>query len=75
MRWAVGFALLLAAIFALSLGYHLGVAYIDQVVARRWAEQFRRRRHLKAESTAEMINPGGARGGRPRAARNTVGSD
>ena len=29
MRWAVGFALLMAAIFALSLGYHLGVAYID----------------------------------------------
>ncbi len=34
MRWAVGFALLMAAIFALSLGYHLGVTYIDQVVAR-----------------------------------------
>jgi hypothetical protein len=34
MRWAVGFALLMAAIFALSLGYHLGVAYIDQVITR-----------------------------------------
>jgi hypothetical protein len=34
MRWAVGFTLLMAAVFALSLGYHLGVAYIDQVIAR-----------------------------------------
>ncbi len=34
MRWAVGFALLMALIFALGLGYDLGVAYIDQVVAR-----------------------------------------
>ena len=34
MRWAVGFALLMAAIFALSLGYHLGMAYIDEVITR-----------------------------------------
>ncbi len=34
MRWAVGFALLMALVFALIYGYHLGAAYIDQVVAR-----------------------------------------
>ncbi|MCA1697345.1 MAG: hypothetical protein LC749_22970 [Actinobacteria bacterium] len=34
VRWAVGFALLMAVVFALSLGYHLGAAYIDHVVAR-----------------------------------------
>ncbi len=34
MRWAVGFALLMALAFALTFGYHLGAAYIDQVVAR-----------------------------------------
>ena len=34
MRWAAGCALLMALIFALGLGYNLGVAYVDQVVAR-----------------------------------------
>ena len=33
-RWAVGFALLMAVVLALSYGYHLGAAYIDHVVAR-----------------------------------------
>jgi hypothetical protein len=34
MRWAVGFALLMALVFALTFGYQLGAAYIDQVIAR-----------------------------------------
>ena len=34
MRWAVGFALLMALVFALTYGYQLGGAYIDQVIAR-----------------------------------------
>jgi len=34
LRWAVGFALLMALAFALTFGYHLGAAYIHQVVAR-----------------------------------------
>jgi hypothetical protein len=37
MRWAAGFALLMALIFALSFGYHLGAAYIDHVVGW-WAD-------------------------------------
>jgi hypothetical protein len=34
MRWALGFALLIAAIFAFTAGIHLGTAYIDQLLAR-----------------------------------------
>jgi hypothetical protein len=34
MRWAAGFALLMALVFALTVGYHLGAAYIDQLLAR-----------------------------------------
>jgi len=34
MRWAVGFALLMMLVFALILGYHLGTAFIDQLLAR-----------------------------------------
>ncbi|MDT7596339.1 MAG: hypothetical protein QOJ06_1885 [Pseudonocardiales bacterium] len=34
VRWAVAFALLMAAVFALSYGYHLGAAYMDRVLAR-----------------------------------------
>jgi hypothetical protein len=34
MRWAVGFALLMALVFALTFGYHLGAAYIDQLLVR-----------------------------------------
>lgn len=32
LRWAVGFALVMVLVFAISLGYHFGVAYIDHVV-------------------------------------------
>lgn len=34
MRWAVGFALLMALVLALTYGLHLGEAYIDQVITR-----------------------------------------
>jgi hypothetical protein len=34
MRSAVGFALVMALVFALTAGVHLGAAYIDQVIAR-----------------------------------------
>ncbi len=34
VRWAVAFALLMAAVFALNYGYHLGAAYMDRVLAR-----------------------------------------
>ncbi len=34
MRWAVGFALLMALVFALTAGVHLGAAYVDQLLAR-----------------------------------------
>jgi hypothetical protein len=34
MRWAVGFALLVALVFALTAGVHLGAAFIDQMLAR-----------------------------------------
>lgn len=34
MRWAVGFALLMALVFALTFGYRLGATFIDQLVAR-----------------------------------------
>jgi hypothetical protein len=34
MRWAVGFALLMALVFALTAGVYLGAAYIDQMLAR-----------------------------------------
>jgi hypothetical protein len=34
MRWAVGFALLMALAFALTAGVHLGAAYIDQMLTR-----------------------------------------
>jgi hypothetical protein len=34
MRWAVGFALLTALVFALAAGVHLGAAYIDQMLTR-----------------------------------------
>jgi hypothetical protein len=34
MRWAVGFALLMALVFALTAGVHLGAALIDQMLAR-----------------------------------------
>jgi hypothetical protein len=34
MRWAVGFALLMALVFALTAGVRLGAAFIDQMLAR-----------------------------------------
>ncbi len=34
MRWAAGFALLMALVFALTFGYRLGATFIDQLVAR-----------------------------------------
>jgi hypothetical protein len=34
MRWAVGFALMMALVFALTAGVHFGAAYIDQMLAR-----------------------------------------
>jgi hypothetical protein len=34
MRWAVGFALLMALVFALTARVHLGVASIDQMLTR-----------------------------------------
>lgn len=34
VRWAVAFALLMAAVVALSYGYHLGATYMDRVLAR-----------------------------------------
>lgn len=34
MRWAVGFALMMALVFALTAGVHFGAADIDQMLAR-----------------------------------------
>lgn len=34
MRWSVGFALLMAVVFALAVGYHLGTAYVTDLLAR-----------------------------------------
>jgi hypothetical protein len=34
MRWAVGFALLMALLFALTLGYNLGAQYVHDLLAR-----------------------------------------
>ena len=34
MRWAVGFALLMTLVFALTFGYHLGATFVDQLVAQ-----------------------------------------
>jgi len=34
MRWAAGFALLMALVSALIAGVHLGAAYIDQMLTR-----------------------------------------
>ncbi|MDQ2792349.1 MAG: hypothetical protein M3Y73_22595 [Actinomycetota bacterium] len=34
MRWAVGFALFMALVFALTFGYRLGATFVDQLVAR-----------------------------------------
>lgn len=34
MRWAVGFALLMALLFALTVGYHLGTEYARDLLAR-----------------------------------------
>jgi hypothetical protein len=34
MRWTLGFALLITAVFGLAAGYHLGVAYINYLVRR-----------------------------------------
>ncbi|HET9254796.1 MAG TPA: hypothetical protein VFO16_06290 [Pseudonocardiaceae bacterium] len=32
MRWAMGFTLLMALVFALTLGYHLGVEYVNSLL-------------------------------------------
>jgi hypothetical protein len=32
MRWAVGFALLMVMVFALTVGYHLGVEYVKNLL-------------------------------------------
>jgi hypothetical protein len=34
MRWAVGFALLMALVYALTVGYHFGTGFVDQLLAR-----------------------------------------
>lgn len=34
MRWAVGFALLMALVFALMVGYNLGAEYARDLFAR-----------------------------------------
>lgn len=34
IRWALGFALVIVALLALALGYHLGLTFIDRLVAR-----------------------------------------
>jgi hypothetical protein len=34
MRWAVGFALLMVLVVALTAGVHLGAAYIEQMLTR-----------------------------------------
>ena len=34
MCWALGFALLMAAVFALTAGYHLGTTYINYLIPR-----------------------------------------
>jgi hypothetical protein len=34
MRWAVGFALLMALMFALTVGYHLGAQYVEDLLVR-----------------------------------------
>jgi hypothetical protein len=34
MRWAVGLALLMALVFALTVGYHLGVEYARDLLER-----------------------------------------
>jgi hypothetical protein len=34
MRWAVGLALLMVMVFALTVGYHLGVEYARDLLGR-----------------------------------------
>jgi len=34
MRWGVGFALLMALVLALSVGYQLGAQYVHDLMAR-----------------------------------------
>lgn len=34
MRWAVGFAVVMALVFALTIGYNLGAQYVQNLMAR-----------------------------------------
>jgi hypothetical protein len=34
MRWAVGFALLMALLFAFTVAYNFGVMYVNDLLAR-----------------------------------------